>query len=175
MKITNNIVKKAQQGDIEAIDKIINECTPLIYYLAARHFSGSTESQDCTQVVMERVISRLHLYDSSKTTFSTWFYIVIKRAIANYKDQYFKHSQVELNDAEVLEYLDLDENEFHKRRLSDVEDYVGDYFYNILMLRLGFELSFFEIAEELNIPYHKAKRDFHEAHKKAKEFVETKR
>ena len=80
---------------------------------------------------------------------------------------------MEINDGDDQEFIDIDEDAFHKRRLSNVEEYVGEYYYHILMLRLGFELSFYEIAEELNIPYHKAKRDFHLAYNKSQEYVRS--
>ena len=172
MNITNDIIIEAQLGNKEAINEIIEQCSPLIYFLAARELSGITDSADCTQVVMERVIRKLNYFDSQKTTFCTWFYVVVKRSIRNYKEQYVRNNQVELNDVEVLEHLDLDEAAYHKRRLSDIEEYVGEYLYHALMLRIGFELTFYEIAEELNIPYHKAKRDFHTAYDKAKKYAE---
>ena len=173
MNITDDIVKKAQQGDEEAINKMIKVCSPLIYYLVARTLSGTTEAKDCTQVVMERVMNKLHYYDCKKTTFTTWFYIVVQRSIRSYKEQYERYRAMEINDGDDQEFIDVDENEFHKRRLSNVEEYVGEYYYHILMLRLGFELSFYEIAEELNIPYHKAKRDFHLAYNKSQEYVRS--
>ncbi len=172
MNITDDIVKKAQQGDEEAINKMIKVCSPLIYYLVARTLSGTTEAKDCTQVVMGRVMNKLHYYDCKKTTFTTWFYIVVQRSIRNYKEQYEKYRAMEINDGDDQEFLDVDENAFHRRRLSDIEEYIGEYYYNVLMLRIGFELTFYEIAEEYNIPYHKAKRDYHEAYKRARKYAE---
>lgn len=175
MKVPNHIINKAKKGDEEAINYIIDKCTPIVHFMAKRSLKNKGDGEDCIQVTLERIIRKLPLYDSKKTAFSTWFYTVAQNSIMNYQAVYNKTNQidVELNDALVYEYTDFDNEKIvMERKLSQIEMYLGPELYEILILRIGYEMTFYEISEALNIPYHKAKREFKSAYKLAKEYTE---
>lgn len=175
MIVPKHIIKNAQNGNEEAIDYIIHKCTPIVNYMAKRSLRSQGDGEDCVQVTMERIIRKLPLYDPKKTAFTTWFYTVAQNAIMNYQAVYNKTNQVdvELNDAFVYEYTEIDtEKIVMDNKLSEIEMYLGPELYEILILRIGYEMTFYEISEVLNMPYHKAKREFKSAYKLAKEYTE---
>lgn len=173
MKVSQKLIKNAINGDVEAIDKLIDILSPLIYYVAAGKIHCKSEAEDCTQYILERLMRKLHLYDPKKTSFTTWFYAVIRNAYKNYYARHYVNETIEFNDEEVYNYTSQTrEVNLRKDRLSSIEEYIGEELYEILMLRIGYEMTFYEISDILNIPYHKAKRDFNSAYKLAKQYTE---
>lgn len=170
MEVSKEIVERAQAGDVEAIDIIINEAIPIIHFMAKKLYYGSWERKDCVQYVIERVIGKLHLYDPKKTKFTTWFYKLVKNAIFNYKRDYTQSSAIELDDEAVYTYYSEDsEKKIIDERLSYVEELVGKEAYEILLLKIGYNQSFNEIGKLLDLPEHKVKRIFNKAYKTIKE------
>ena len=174
IKIPNAIVKKAQQGDIDCINYLIDNLGPLIHFVVVKRLRNKTDAEECTQFILERVMRGLSTFDSKQYKFTTWFYKIVNNTFNNYLRDYInKNEGIELNDEEVYTYYEQDrEKKFIQRKLADVEEYIGTELYEILLLKIGYELNFSQIAEELNIPYHKAKRSYYEAYAKAKEFLE---
>ena len=170
MEVSKEIVERAQAGDVEAIDIIINEAIPIIHFLSKKKYFGSWEANDCTQYVIERVIGKLHLYDPKKTKFTTWFYKLVKNAIFNYKRDYTQSSAIELDDEAVYTYYSEDsEKKIIDERLSYIEQLVGKEAYEILLLKIGYNQSYNEIGKLLNLPEHKVKRIYTKAYKTIKE------
>ena len=55
--------------------------------------------------------------------------------------------------------------------LSEIEKEIGELSYHVLMLKKGYNYTFQQIAEELNIHPSKAKSLYYEAYKKARAYV----
>lgn len=173
--INKRIVKRAQNGDIEAINHIIDYYANLAYFISKNTIKNKSQIEDCANIMLGRLIKKLNLFDPKKSNFKTWVYALFNNAARNYKNALECYNDVfELDDELVFKYVEEKDNDIVHEKLSKIEELVGKESYEILLLKLGYGYKFCEIAEFKNVHESKIKRIFYKAYEQAKEYVENK-
>lgn len=172
--INQKIVKKAKNGDLEAIDYIIKFYSNLAHFIASKTISDKSLVEDCANEMLGRLANKIHQYDLKNTKFRTWVYIVFNTACFNFKEKLDNYNEfISLDDDLVFKCKDEPVNDNLIYKLSKIEKLVGKENYEILLLKLGYGYKFCEIAKLKNIHESKVKRDFYKAYEQAKEYVEN--
>lgn len=171
-KISKKIIKSAQNSNPEAIEYIIDYYSNLVYYISSKSFNDKLEIDDCTQEVLIRIIKVLPTFDSKKSEFSTWIYNVINSTVINYVNTYKRHkNKFEVNEGIVDSFIDKNStsNDFNLI-LSDLERIIGKDYYQVLLLKIGYNYKFQEISEIIGLSLSKTKRLYYEALEKVEDY-----
>ena len=170
-KISEKVIVKAQKGNHDALNTIIDTYSSVVYFLVSKQIKDIAEVENCTQEVLGRIVNKIKLYEMDKVKFNTWIYNLTKNCIKNYiRDYKINNDTVEINSEEVYNY-GVDDN-IQDDRLSDLERYIGHDYYEILLLRHGYNYKFHEISAIKGIHVSKIKRMFKEAEAKVEEYKE---
>jgi RNA polymerase sigma factor (sigma-70 family) len=79
-----DLIKRAQEGDGAAIEKLILSYQPWIYNIALRMLYRPEDAQDVTQEILLKVFTGIGSF-RGESRFSTWLYRVAVREILNFK------------------------------------------------------------------------------------------
>ena len=160
--ISSSTIKKFKCGDEVAFEEIFNEYSKKSYYLALKYTKNRDDSDDCVQEIFIKLYRNIEKFDEKKSSFSTWFYQLSKNCILDYlsskncyNEKYVVNNEyIELSKDEKIQEEDLSTQ-------TEIEKIIGKYNYQVVFLKLGYMLTFNEIAEELNISASKAKRIYY--------------
>jgi len=86
------LVKKYLDGDSNAFTPLFNKYKPIFFSNVMKWYSsqyGVEEIQDMSMEFLGRISSKLHLYDSEKSTVSTW----ITNSMKNFIIEYWKRKK----------------------------------------------------------------------------------
>ncbi len=170
-KVSKKIIKKAQKGDHEALEIIIEAYSSFVYFLVSKRIKDISEAENCTQETLGRIVSKIKLYEIDKVKFNTWIYNLTMNCTKNYiRDYKISNDTIEINSEEVYNY-GVVEN-YCSDKLSDLEKSIGTEYYEILLLRHGYNYKFHEIAAIKNLNISKVKRLFYEAEQKVEKYKE---
>lgn len=172
-KISNRIISAAIEGDIEAIDKIIDYYSQLSYYFCFKILKNQFDAEDCSQRALSKLLRNLKKFDESKTDFNTFVYMIVENVALNYKtvDDRYKN-KIEINEDYVYSYCDYNNDNLDLQwQLSTIEKLVGEVEYKILLLKIGHNFKFTEIAQMLNMSVSKVKHSYYNSLDKVHEYV----
>ena len=169
--IKNETIIQAQLGVSEALDVIIDTYSKLAFYQAIKYLKVREDAKDCAQEAINKIILNLRDFNSKLSNFNTWTYSIIKNTILNFKrhDKMVKE-RIILDDEKVENYC-VYEDKDGKILLSEVEQVVGEFKYQILISRIGYGKSFVEIGRMLKIPHYAARRLYDDALFEAKRYI----
>lgn len=169
MNKVKQLVRKVKKRDKQAFIELYKIFANKIYYVAFKHTQDKWEADDCVQEVFTRVAENIVNFDERKSNFGTWiFQITLNYLTDKYR---VKKRNCYLNNELVYEEI-IEHDIDNQIRLSELEALVGEYAYSILMMKLGLDMTFKEISEELNIAISKIKRDYYKAYKLVKSYIE---
>lgn len=101
--IEDKLIKKAQQGDSEAFEKLIVKYENRIYAIAFKVFKNETDAYDVSQEICIKIYRKLEQFRFD-SAFSTWLHrISMNTAIDEYRKQKRKHQRESSYD-EPVEY-----------------------------------------------------------------------
>ena len=175
-KITENLIKKAQYGDMYALDIILEEFSKIAYYHSIKILKNYDDANDCVQLSLNRLVISIHKYDSKISSFNLWCHSIVENEIHNYMRTSKRYQSRVVNDEEsVYNIIDDDDTNNILAILSDLEKEIGEEKYKVLFYKIGLKYSFSELAELYNCSLSTAKRKFAEALKEAKKYIEGKK
>lgn len=171
-KITNKIITLAKNGDIEALEEIVDYYSQLSYYLSFKLLRNKFVAEDCAQDAMVKLLRNIKNYDSTKTDFSTFVYMIVESVALNYitvNNRYKK--RVETNEEHVYDYYHESDDEDYRYKLAEIEKLLGEFDYQILLLKLGYNYKFSEIAKLLDLSISKVKHSYYSSIKIVQVYV----
>ena len=81
----HEIIAKAVAGDRAALEALVVRHQPWIYNIAFRMVLVPEDSEDVTQEILVKMITKLSTFDSSKAAFRTWLYRIVANHVINMK------------------------------------------------------------------------------------------
>jgi RNA polymerase sigma factor (sigma-70 family) len=159
------LVKLAQSGDQMAYSKLLEKYRESVYYTMLRMVKNPDDADDLTIEAFGKAFNRIHQY-SPNFAFSTWlFKIASNNCIDFIRKKRIKTSSMDTgmttSDGDVVFYdascdrPDPSEHMIQKQKaaaMRDVVDQLKPRYKELIKKRYFEELSYEEIAEELNIP-----------------------
>lgn len=169
-----SLVKRVLDRDEEAFKTLFYIYRNRIFYIAYKMTGSRFDADDCVQEIFLKVLETLTTYDATVSSFTTWLVTLAKNYVLDYvKLKKIHEGKCFINSAIV--YCKCVDNNFeHAVLLSEVENIVGEYDYQILLFKIGFDMTFMEIARLLEISPSKAKRYYYNAYDIAKNYVREK-
>ena len=152
------LVQKAQKGDSEAFEALVNEHQRYVYNLALRVVKDENEALDLAQETFVRAWTALPNF-RGQSQFRTWLYRIVTNLCYNRLPN-LRRSLNDLGD-DVME--DIPESHFETPSQSYESNETRDNLYQaienldenyrlLITLRYQNELSYEEIASTLNLP-----------------------
>jgi RNA polymerase sigma factor (sigma-70 family) len=148
----NDIISKAQQGDLRAFEELVTLYKRRVFAFAYYYLKNKADAEDVSQEVFWRVFNYIKKFDTDKKFFS-WIYAiemnVIKGSFKNKKNKIVEVSedffeQISFNDNSLLSTED-------KIVLFNAIDKLEDDEKNLLFLKYMEDLSIKEIADAFEL------------------------
>ena len=79
MEDINAILKKAQSGDNEAINLILEEYSKILSFNAQKYYLVGAEQEDLVQEGILGLLKAIKFYDETKSSFSSFAFLCIRR------------------------------------------------------------------------------------------------
>ena len=158
------LVQKALKGDEKAFARLLSRYKDTIYFMLLKMLNNRSDAEDLTLEAFGKAFKNLHQY-SPTYAFSTWLF---KIASNNCIDFLRKkkgimislendNEQIEINETSRIKSKDLNPEERLIRKqkailLHKVVRRLKPHYQTLVELRYFKELSYEEIANELNLP-----------------------
>ena len=157
------LVMDAQDGNSEAMEKLVRRYQNKLWQHVFRLTSDSQASWDITQQCWLVIIKGLRKLDDP-LCFRAWVYRIATNKSIDYLNKKIKHKQINLDSIEVNCYQEKDDSgakELIQRLKEDSRVVLSLYYFE--------QLNIFEISVVLNIPQGTVKSRLHNARKELKE------
>jgi RNA polymerase sigma factor (sigma-70 family) len=159
------LVKRAQDGDQSAYSKLLDKYRESVYYTMLKMVKNSDDAEDLTLEAFGKAFNRIHQY-SPNFAFSTWlFKIASNNSIDFIRKKRIKVTSMDTGytngDGEVIYFdassntLDPQETMMQKQKVNAMREVVSKLkprYKELIEKRYFEELSYEEIADELNLP-----------------------
>lgn len=171
--ISKKIIKKAINGDEEAMYKIVNHYSDLIFGLSLKRLENYHDAQDCTQEIIEKIVGHLSDFNvDGDANIGTWIYTIADNMLSNYNRKKGRYKSRIINNEEyVMNYVQEDEDIDEVLFLHQLKNKLKEDKYNVLYYKLGKGLSYREIAELYSTKEYKIRRIYEEALREAQELI----
>ncbi len=156
--ISQDILEKASQGDLEAFERVYKSASGFVYNVALRVSRNSADAQEVTQDVFMKILHNLKGFQF-RSAFKTWVYRITVNAAINH---YRKSSREEKDKADyqgIIETIpgsgsaaDKAVQNDNETRLKALLELLSPQHRACLVLREIEGLSYQEIAASLKIP-----------------------
>lgn len=165
-KVTDKLIKRAKDGDVEAFERIIEEHQAVVYSIAYKMAGNESDAFDMAQEAFLKIYRNINKFDG-RSKLSTWIYRVAsntcldelkkrKRHIENTKslDEEFDTAEdkivFEIKDGKPLPDEQLENAELREVLNKAVAE-LSEQHKSVLVLRDIEGFSYEDIAEILNI------------------------
>lgn len=169
--VNNSLVNKLLERDEEAFKTIFYVYRDRIFYIAYKLTRNKFDAEDCVQDIFVKVLDNLYKYDPTRHTFTSWIITLAKNQVLDYIKLKKIHEGKCFINSSLVDCTYVNNNFENSVLLSEVESIVGEIEYQILLFKIGFELTFIEIARLLEMSPSKAKRLYYAAYEAAKAYV----
>jgi len=181
------LVIEALGGNQRAYNVLVQKYKPILFTAAKRRLSSYSveDLEDAVMVVMGTAFMRINQYDPTKSLFFTWIISCMHNYINNIPKQKKRivadslDSLVQVSENETIEYQVPDEDRFDLNMDREqviklvrlIVDKLPEKYSDIIKLRYFKELSYKEIAEELNCETGEVEYKLRLAKKQIKEVI----
>lgn len=170
------LVEKAQKGDNRAIEKLMRKYRKSVYYMLLKMVKNPGDAEDLTQEAFTKAFTSIERFDATYA-FSTWLF----RIASNNCIDYIRKKKVQTisidapidgDDGSSIQYdikdNNLDPNEAllkqqRQKYLQMAIDRLSVKYRKLIELRYYNELSYEEIADELELPLGTVKAQLYRA------------
>jgi RNA polymerase sigma-70 factor (ECF subfamily) len=164
----NELIVKAQSGNQQALNFLIQRFLPDVFNLSLRYMQNSFDAEDATQEAFVKIWKNLERFDTDKS-FKNWILEVTKNTCLDIlkKKRIIPFSAFETEDgtnaltdtlaSNDLSLLELVEQSGLKNTLQRLSRKLSPVYQKILFLYYDQELNFREISEELDEPINTVK------------------
>lgn len=169
--VNRTLIDRLMNRDEEAFKMIFYIYRDRIFYIAYKLTRNKCDAEDCVQDIFVKVLDNLHKYDPRTHTFTSWIVTLAKNHVLDYLRLKKIHEKKCYTDTELVYNTSVNSESENSVLLSEVEKLVGEVEYQILLFKIGFDMTFIEIAKLLDISPSKTKRLFYVAYDNAKTYV----
>ncbi len=158
------LVQKALLGDEKAFARLLSRYKDTIYFMLLKMLNNRSDAEDLTLEAFGKAFKNLHQY-SPTYAFSTWLFKIASNNCIDFLRKKkgvmvsleSENDQNELNETAKIKSKDLDPEEKLIRKqkailLHKVVRRLKPHYQSLVGLRYFNELSYEEIAKELNLP-----------------------
>ena len=169
--ISKKLIKDAQYGNLEALDKLLDIFSYFAYYYTLKQLNDEEAAKECTQLTLAKIVRYLPSYNE-KDSFYGWGRKMLDSIISNYKRSNNRYnSRFTYDNDLVLSSNDSSLSAENKVMLSHLEKHIGEEYYEVLFLKIGYQYTFNEIAELCNCSLSTVRRRYEEAMKRTKKYL----
>lgn len=173
-KLNKSTIRELKEGDKEAFNIIFSEYKDVIYYFCYHYLKNYDDANDCTQEIFLRLLQKIHMYNEKESSFYTWFISLSRNYILNFiKIKHNRMNKCTLSEESIDQTIVFNNTEIYLM-LEDIEKLLGDVKYSIYVNRIGFKMTFKDIAIMLNLNPETARRMYNEAEQTVKEYLQGK-
>lgn len=169
--VNHNLIEKLKEHDEEAFLLLFQIYRSRIFYIAYNLIKNKDDSEDCVQDIFIKVIDNINSYNSKEHSFNSWIITLARNHVLDYLKLKKIHEEKCFTDTELVYMKSIKSGNENSVLLSEVEKLVGEIEYQILLFKLGFGMTFIEIAKILDISPSKTKRLYYVAYDVAKAYV----
>ena len=99
MDIESELVRRAQEGDEEALGSIYRECFDGVYKYAYWNTGSREEAEDLSEETFYRVLKHIGRYDEEKASFRSWVMRIAHNLVVDRHRFKARHPEAELDEA----------------------------------------------------------------------------
>ncbi len=169
--VNNSLINRLLQRDEEAFKTIFYIYRSRIFYIAYKLTRNRFDAEDCVQDIFVKVLDNLYNYNQKTHTFTSWIITLAKNHVLDYIKLKKIHEGKCFIDSDLVDCSYVDNKFENAVLLSEVEKLVGELNYQILLFKIGFGMTFIEIARLLEMSPSKAKRLYYATYDVAKAYV----
>jgi len=181
--ISQEIVK-AQSGDQNAFTKILDYYWSEVYFFILKRSGNETEAEDITIQTFSKAFEKIATYNN-EFAFNTWLLTIAKNLHIDWIRKQQPNQFVEIDDDEENPYFNIPDESptiedqlIHEQNLANLKAYIKQlkpHYQQIIQLRYFQEMSYNEIAEEINEPLANVKVKLLRAKKLLTELIQNKK
>lgn len=169
--VSKKLIKKLKNHDADAFRIIFDYYSNKIYYLALKYTQNIDDSNDCVQEVFLRILSHINEFNIQKSNFGTWVYTITMNYLKDKMKCDFRRQKLYCLDNDTVYQTTVSSDIHTNIQLGEIEKVVGEGPYRVLLLKIGLNMTFNEISQELGYNPSRIKRIYYNAYEKAKEYV----
>jgi RNA polymerase sigma-70 factor (ECF subfamily) len=180
---TNRIIEKAKHGDQNSFTTLLDTHWNEVYHFMLRRTENETEAEDITIETFGKAFDKIHQYNH-EYQFNTWLIAIAKNVHLDSLRKR-KSNMVELNEhREQVAYNIIDEtpsaedNLIYEQHLSELLHYIKQLkpaYQEVIQLRYFHEMSYQDMAEQLEEPLNSIKVKLLRAKKLLADIIQNKK
>jgi len=176
------LIIAARNGEAKAFEKLMQRYRKSVYYTLLKMVRNEDDAEDLTQEAFAKAFGSIHNFDA-KYSFSTWLFRIATNNCIDFirkkKLQTYSIHQNQDSEGNAAAYSDIRDEAMNpneqmlsdqrKRYVRTAVEKLSPRYKQLIELRYFNELSYEEIADELQIPLGTVKAQLH----RAKELLNT--
>ena len=168
MEVNKYLLKKLKEKDSDAFEIIYYEYKDLVYFVCNTILKNKEDAEEVTQDVFIRMINEIDKFDGR--FFKAWILKIAKNLSLNK----IRTRKEELIDAEIIDSISSDSSFVKRDYLLELDEYLENVEFEVVILHLVYNLKHRETAEYLNIPLGTVCTVYNNAIKKIKDLYKRK-
>ena len=148
------LISQIMEGDAQSFDVLIKEYLPRTYK-KVRMLVPADDAEDVTQDIFLNLVRSIGNF-KGRSAFATWFNKIVANRVADYHRRMFRQRSRFTSEEEMLNCepsQEADENV----EMEDLLEILPDHYREVILKKLYYNLSFAEIASDLDMTYEAAR------------------
>ena len=148
------LISQIMEGDAQSFDVLIKEYLPRTYK-KVRMLVPADDAEDVTQDIFLNLVRSIGNFEG-RSAFATWFNKIVANRVADYHRRMFRQKSRFTSEEEMLNCepsQEADENV----EMEDLLEILPDHYREVILKKLYYNLSFAEIASDLDMTYEAAR------------------
>lgn len=150
MKVTKKMMCEIEAGNVGLFNQFYNQYSGYIFYYVSKCNLFGLDLVECVEEILINLIRCHYTFDYFKGDYMAWVYHICE-----------KHTKIYIEDlkrrncafSSINYNFNVSDNGhiIIERKLSKIEEFVGEGNYAVLILKLGFKFNFKKIASILKL------------------------
>lgn len=150
MLVTKKTMTRFENQDTELFDKFFKSYSGLVYYYVNKCNIFNEDADDCVQEIFTNLIRSHNTYKYFNGNFTSWLFHITELHTKFFIDYGVskQHHHVKIKTGFKL----IDDDNTRSRRIhTELEQYLGEVDYAIIVFKTGFNLKWKQVARILKI------------------------
>ena len=163
------LISQIMEGNAQSFDVLIKEYLPKTYR-KVRMLVPADDADDVTQDIFLNLVRSIGNFEG-RSAFATWFNKIVANRVADYHRRMFRQRSRFTSEEDMLNYepsQEADEN----LEMEDLLEILPDHYREVILKKLYYNLSFAEIASDLDVTYEAARSRYRRGIKYAAERID---
>ncbi len=148
------LISRIKEGDAQSFDVLIKEYLPKTYR-KVRMLVPADDAEDVTQDIFLNLVRSISNF-KGRSAFATWFNKIVSNRVADYHRRMFRQKSRFTSEEEMVNCepsQEADEN----IEMEDLLAILPEHYREVILKKLYYNLSFAEIASDLDMTYEAAR------------------